>query len=90
MLDTLSCFGFKKKTSTLMDTTQIIGFQAKRISGELERKSDQEFALRMQGFEEDDPAIQAKREEENKRKEEAIEAQRKEEEEAFRRRMQYL
>ncbi len=60
------------------------------LTAKMERKSDDEFAMRVQGIEEDDPVFKAKREEENKRRQDAIEFKRKEEEEAFQRRMQRI
>ena len=88
MPNILSCFCLKKKASKTVEPAQVVAYEAKRISAEIERRSDDEFALRVRGFEEDDPIIKTKRTEEIKRREEAIEAQRKEEEEAFRQRME--
>ena len=72
----------------------MIAYQARRLSREIERKSDEEFVLRMKGFEEDDPTIVAKRTEHKRRRQEALrkeeEALRKQDEEAFQRRMQRL
>jgi hypothetical protein len=88
MPGTLACFGLKATASPKFIPSEPIGYQARRISEELERKSDEEFALRIQGFEEDDPAILIKRKEASQHRQEAIQALRKEEDEAFRRRME--
>jgi hypothetical protein len=88
MPNILLCFCLKKKASKTVEPAQVVAYEAKRISAEIERRSDDEFTLRVRGFEEDDPIIKTKRTEQIKRREEAIEAQRKEEEEAFRQRME--
>jgi hypothetical protein len=90
----LSCFNLNGKGSPQPGPRDAIAYQARRISREIERKTDEEFLMRMQGFESDDPAILAKRSEYKKRRQEALrreeEAQRKEDEERFQQRIQRL
>ena len=89
-----SCFGFKKKTQPPAPTsTQFLG-EAKRISQEAALAvDDTDFALRIAGFDNDDPEMKAAKEERVKRRSQEMEAQaakRKSEEEAFIERMQRL
>jgi hypothetical protein len=70
----------------------VLADQAKRISQDIQRKragnSDEDFNLRVQGFDEDDPVIQAARLERQKSRSQEIERKKREEEEAFQRRLQ--
>jgi hypothetical protein len=89
------CFGAKKDSSVPAPEafTQVIAERAKAISMELARPpvTDDELNLRLQGYEEDDPELQAVREEKIKRRSlemEAAEAKHKSEVEHFHRRLQ--
>ena len=71
-----------------------MGDQAKRISQDIQRKkfssTAEDFNLRVQGFDEDDPEIQAAKIERQTRRSQEMEAKKKEEEEAFQRRLQQM
>ncbi len=66
--------------------------QAKRMSQEMARKTtkdaDDDFMLRVQGFDEDDPAILAAKEEKIKRRSQDMEARQKTKEEEFHKRLE--
>jgi hypothetical protein len=66
--------------------------QAKRMSQEMARKTakdtDEDFMLRVQGFDEDDPAILAAKEEKIKRRSQDMEARQKVKEEEFHKRLE--
>ncbi len=89
----LSCFGFKKAQPSPAPTS-VLG-EAKRISQEAARAvdDDDDFALRMAGFDNDDPEIKAIQQEREKRRSQDMEeqaARRKAEEESFLRRLQRM
>ncbi len=87
------CFGAKKEAQSPEVFTQVIAERAKAMSMELARPTvtDDELHLRLQGFEEDDPVLQAVREEKVKRRSldmEVAEAKKKSQVENFHRRLQ--
>ena len=90
------CFSWlgAKKVSTPSTGTKVMGDQAKRISQDIQRKkassTEEDFNLRVQGFDDDDPEIQAAKIERQKRRSQDMEAKKKEEEEAFQRRLQRI
>ena len=92
-----SCFSTKKESSgpgpEPTSVSQVIAERAKSISQETvrTRDTDDEFQLRLQGFDESDPEFQAAKDEKIKRKSQDMEAKRKAEEdleEHFQRRLQ--
>ena len=91
-----SCFGGKKETSgpapTTMSTT--LGERAKSMSQDMARspksQDEDEFQLRLQGFDESDPEFKALKEEKVKRRSQDMEAKRKSQEEDFQKRLQGL
>ncbi len=90
------CFSWfgAKKASTPVAATKTISDQAKRISLDIQRKknssTEEDFNLRIQGFDDDDPEIQAAKLERQKRRSQDMEAKKREEEEAFQRRLQRI
>ena len=91
-----SCFGGKKEPSgagpapTAVSTT--LGERAKSMSQDMARSTksqdDDEFQLRLQGFDESDPEFQAMKDEKVKRRSQDMEAKRKSQEEDFHKRLQ--
>ena len=86
-----ACFGIKKTQAP--PSHRIVG-EAKRISQDAARATeDEDFALRVAGFEDDDPKMKALKEERELRKSQDMEAQaakRKSQEEAFVKRLSGL
>lgn len=93
-----SCFGGKKEPSgtgpapTTVSTT--LGERTKSMSQDMARSpkshDEDEFQLRLQGFDETDPEFQAMKEEKVKRRSQDMEAKRKSQEEDFHKRLQGL
>jgi hypothetical protein len=95
-----SCFGAKKESSSAApappSVSQVISERAKSMSQEMARsrshktEDDDEFQLRLQGFDENDPEFKAAKEEKIKRRSQDMESKRKSQEEDFQRRLQGL
>jgi hypothetical protein len=91
-----SCFGGKKEPSAGSTPTTAppasLGERTKSMSQEMVRspksQDDDEFQLRLQGFDESDPEFQAMKEEKVKRRSQDMEAKRKSQEEDFQKRLQ--
>ena len=70
--------------------TRIMEDEARRISQDIKRikPTDEEYNLRVEGFDDDGPVIQAAKLERRMRRSQEIIAERREEDEAFQRRLQ--
>jgi hypothetical protein len=91
-----SCFGAKKEQSgpAPAAVSSALGERAKSLSQDMARSTksqdDDEFQLRLKGFDESDPEFQALREEKAKRRSQDMEAKRKSQDENFQNRLQGL
>ncbi len=93
-----SCFGYKKESPVPAPVqpaaSNVIAERAKSMSLDMARSTttedDEEFQLRLQGYDVTDPEFKAAREEKIKRKSQDMESRRKSEEEYFHRRLQGL
>ncbi len=89
------CFSWLgNKKSAPPPVSQVMAEQAKRISQDMVRKAvkdaDDDFMLRVQGYDENDPVIQAAKEEKIKRRSQDMENRKKLEEEDFHKRLEGL
>ena len=71
MTGIFACFGVKKSKAP---ASKALGNQAQRISQEVARAEDHEYALRLQGFGDEDPEMKAAKEERIKRTSQDMEA----------------
>jgi hypothetical protein len=92
----MSCFSWltgAKQEAPPPAAPKAIGDQAKRMSQDLQRKkadSEEDFNLRLQGYDDDDPVIMAAKLERAKSRSQEMERKKKEEEEAFQRRLERM
>jgi hypothetical protein len=93
-----SCFGLKKQSlepALVKQTSQVIAERAKSMSLDMARSTstaadDDEFQLRLQGYDPSDPEFKALREEKMKRRSQDMESKRKSQEEHLHQRLQGL
>jgi hypothetical protein len=92
-----SCFGGsakKESPAPVPDVTKVMTERAKSMSQDMARSTktedDDEFQLRLQGFDENDPEFKAAKEEKVKRRSQDMESKRKSQEEEFHKRLQGL
>ncbi len=96
-----SCFGHKKESSepapapVVRPGSQVTAERAKSMSLDIARSAstcttDDEFQLRLQGYDESDPEFKALKEEKIKRKSQDMESRRKSQEEYLHKRLEGL